>query len=239
MSFFPDIYIGSIKHYSDNVDSAIEKKLVTGCLLLNDLGLDGDDHAEKKIHGGPDRALCHYPREHYTFWKQYYPSHQDIFEAPAFGENLSTVGLNEHNVYIGDIFRWGATLIQVTQPRSPCYKLNLHLEIDNFAQEMQNQGRCGWLYRILQPGKVCSGDALQLLSRNSNISVAEAISIFFNLPYDEEQYRHLLSCCGLSASWSQKLQWRLESEKKESFESRLFGPSGRRNPFPSEGQEQP
>lgn len=81
-------------------------------MQLGDLGLNGDQQAEKKIHGGPDRALCHYPREHYADWIRDFPQQAERFCAPAFGENLSTTGLTEQNVYIGDIFRWGEALIQ-------------------------------------------------------------------------------------------------------------------------------
>ena len=72
------------------------------------------------VSGGPDRALCHYPREHYLYWAREFPEQAELFVAPAFGENLSTDGLTESNVYMGDIFRWGEALIQVSQPRSPC-----------------------------------------------------------------------------------------------------------------------
>ncbi|WP_149806576.1 MOSC domain-containing protein, partial [Salmonella enterica] len=76
--------------------------------------------------------------------------------APACGENLSTNGMTEHNVFIGDIYRWGEALIQVTQPRSPCFKLNFHFAISDMALLMQNSGKTGWLYRVIAPGKVAS-----------------------------------------------------------------------------------
>ncbi len=94
------------------VAPARSAKSVDGELQLGDLGLNGDQQAEKKIHGGPDRALCHYPREHYADWIRDFPQQAERFCAPAFGENLSTTGLTEQNVYIGDIFRWGEALIQ-------------------------------------------------------------------------------------------------------------------------------
>ena len=76
-----------------------------GELMLTELGLEGDEQAEKKVHGGPDRALCHYPREHYLYWAREFPEQAELFVAPAFAENLSTDGLTESNVYMGDIFR--------------------------------------------------------------------------------------------------------------------------------------
>ncbi|WP_117076165.1 MOSC domain-containing protein, partial [Klebsiella pneumoniae] len=101
----------------------------------------------------------------------------DLFCAPAFGENLSTEGLTEKNVYIGDIFRWGEALIQVTQPRSPCFKLNYHFAVSDMAQLMQNSGKTGWLYRVVAGGQVSSDAPLALVSRLSDVSVHEAGAI--------------------------------------------------------------
>lgn len=126
MHYPVNVFTGKVREFEGSRPSAIAKVQVDGELTLTDLGLAGDQQAEKKIHGGPDRALCHYPREHYQHWKTEFPEQADLFVAPAFGENLSTEGLTEKNVFIGDIYRWGDALIQVTQPRSPCFKLNYH-----------------------------------------------------------------------------------------------------------------
>ncbi|VEA79647.1 6-N-hydroxylaminopurine resistance protein [Salmonella enterica subsp. arizonae] len=141
MHYPVEVFTGKIQDYAGSRPSAIAKVQVDGELMLTELGLEGDEQAEKKIHGGPDRALCHYPREHYRYWAQEFPELAERFVAPAFGENLSTDGLTEQNVYIGDIFRWGEALIQVTQPRSPCFKLNYHFAISDMASQMQNVGK--------------------------------------------------------------------------------------------------
>ena len=107
-----NVFTGKIKDYKDSRPSAIAKLQVEGELMLTELGLVGDEQAEMSYHGGPDRALCHYPREHYAHWKTTFPEQAALFFAPAFGENLSTEGLTERNVFIGDIFRWGNALIQ-------------------------------------------------------------------------------------------------------------------------------
>ena len=116
MHYPVDVYTGKIQAYPESKPSAIAKIQVDGELMLTELGLEGDEQAEKVVHGGPDRALCHYPREHYLYWAREFPEQADLFVAPAFGENLSTDGLTESNVYIGDIFRWGEALIQVSAP---------------------------------------------------------------------------------------------------------------------------
>ena len=131
MRYPVDVFTGKVRDYMGSRPSAIAKVQVDGELMLTELELTGDEQAETKIHGGPDRALCHYPREHYQHWRQEFPEQAELFVAPAFGENLSTQGLTEENVFIGDIFQWGDALIQVTQPRSPCFKLNFHFGISN------------------------------------------------------------------------------------------------------------
>lgn len=218
-----EIYIGKIAPYIGHSPSAIEKRAVSGELMLTSLGFEGDEQAETRHHGGPDRALCHYPREHYVYWQNQFPQQADRFVAPLFGENISTIGMTEHDVYIGDIYRWGKTLIQITQPRSPCYKLNVHCDINEFSRTMQNSGRCGWLYRVIIAGKINTEQPLELVSRHSDISVAEALSIAFHSPFDEEQYRRMLAAAGLSASWSKNMQMRILTKSIEGFERRLVG----------------
>ncbi|WP_431224348.1 6-hydroxyaminopurine reductase [Serratia sp. L9] len=220
---YPDVYLGSIRPYEGGRPSAIAKHLVEGAVHLTPLGLAGDEQAEKSYHGGPDRALCHYPREHYDHWRQQFPVQAEQFYSPAFGENISTLGLTEHNVFMGDIFRWGEALIQVTQPRSPCYKLNYHFDIVDMSVLMQQTGRCGWLYRVVSAGAVSRAQPLELVARNSDVSVAEAIGIAWHMPFDEEQYRRLLAVAGLSASWSKTMLARLTTGKVEDFNRRLLG----------------
>lgn len=223
MHYPVNVFVGKIRDYEGSRPSAIGKIQVDGELTLGDLGLEGDEQAEKKIHGGPDRALCQYPREHYADWIREFPQQADLFCAPAFGENLSAEGMTEKNVYIGDIFRWGEALIQVTQPRSPCFKLNFHFAISDMAQRIQNSGKTGWLYRVVAGGVVSCDAPLELASRVSDISVHEAGAIAWHMPFDDEQYHRLLSAAGLSVSWSRTMQKRRLSGKIEDNSRRLSG----------------
>ncbi|WP_316391266.1 6-hydroxyaminopurine reductase [Citrobacter farmeri] len=217
------VFSGKIQDYAGSRPSAIGKIQVDGELMLTELGLEGDEQAETKIHGGPDRALCHYPREHYLYWTREFPEQADQFVAPAFGENLSTDGLTEQNVYIGDIFRWGEALIQVTQPRSPCFKLNFHFGIGDMASLMQNCGKTGWLCSVIAPGMVSADAPLELVSRVSDVSVQEAVAIAWHMPFDDEQYHRLLSAAGLSKSWTRTMQKRRLSGTIEDQSRRLWG----------------
>lgn len=218
-----DVFVGKIRDYQGSRPSAIAKLQVDGELTLTETGIVGDEQAEKSYHGGTDRALCHYPREHYAHWAQMFSQQAALFCAPAFGENLSTSGLTEKNVYIGDIFRWGDALIQVTQPRSPCFKLNFHFGISDMSSQMQSSGRTGWLYRVIAGGNVSAEAPLELVSRVSDVSVYDAAAIAWFQPFDDEQYHRLLSAAGLSASWTRTMQKRRLSGKIEDNSRRLLG----------------
>ncbi|MCS2169066.1 6-N-hydroxylaminopurine resistance protein [Scandinavium sp. TWS1a] len=223
MQYPVNVFTGSVREYEGSRPSAIAKLQVDGELELTECGLVGDEQAEKKIHGGPDRALCHYPREHYADWAREFPEQAELFCAPAFGENLSTLGLTEKNVFIGDIFRWGDALIQVTQPRSPCFKLNYHFGISDMSSLMQSSGKMGWLYRVIMAGKVSSEQPLEVVSRLSDVSVHDAAAIAWHTPYDDEEYRRLLSAAGLSVSWTRTMQKRRLSGHIEDNSRRLWG----------------
>jgi MOSC domain-containing protein YiiM len=223
MRYPMDVFTGSVRQYDGSRPSAIAKRQVDGELELTDRGLVGDEQAEKKIHGGPDRALCHYPREHYAEWAREFPEQADLFCAPAFGENLSTIGMTEKTVFIGDIYRWGEALIQVTQPRSPCFKLNYHFGISDLSSQMQSSGKMGWLYRVIVAGKVSTEQPLELVSRLSDVSVYDAAAIAWYTPYDDEQYRRLLSAAGLSVSWTRTMQKRRLNGQIEDNSRRLWG----------------
>ncbi|MDN2488254.1 6-N-hydroxylaminopurine resistance protein [Kosakonia sacchari] len=218
-----DVFVGKIRDYQGSRPSAIAKLQVEGELMLTETGIAGDEQAEKSYHGGADRALCHYPREHYAHWAHMFPQQAALFCAPAFGENLSTSGLTEKNVFIGDIFRWGDALIQVTQPRSPCFKLNFHFGISDMSTQMQSSGRTGWLYRVIAGGNVSAEAPLELVSRVSDVSVYDAAAIAWFQPFDDEQYHRLLAAAGLSASWTRTMQKRRLSGTIEDNSRRLLG----------------
>lgn len=223
MNYPVAVFAGPVRNYSGGRPSAIAKHAVSGGLMLTEHGLEGDEQAEQGIHGGPDRALCHYPREHHAHWARKFPAQAGRFSAPAFGENLSTVGLTEENVFIGDIFRWGDALIQVTQPRSPCFKLNFHFDIEDLSQHMQNTARVGWLYRVIATGRVGPDAPLELASRVSEVSLRDAASIAWHSPFSDGQCLRLLGAAGLSASWTRTLQKRRLSGEIEGFSRRLWG----------------
>ena len=156
--------------------SAITKAPVTVPeLTLTELNLDGDRQADLTVHGGPDKAVYVYPAEHYPAWAA------DGFEASAadFGENISLTGVIEDDVRIGDVWAWGDALVQVSQPRSPCYKLAMKTGRRDVAPLMIDSLRCGWYLRVLRPGTVPTAGALELVERADAPTIAEVYVVSF------------------------------------------------------------
>lgn len=217
------LYAGDKLTFRDKLASGIDNKSRMETLEVFGDRVAGDAQADPKHHGGPDRVLHHFPREHYGHYRRMglITSGQD---APAMGENISSVGLTEEDIHIGDILSFGEVELQVTQPRSPCFKLNHQYGQRDFALAMQQTGMSGWFYRVLKPGIISCQDALILKQRRTDISVAEAMKLYFRPEFDAAAYDRLLSCEGLAASWVGSLQRRLERGSKEDWQMRLYGP---------------
>lgn len=128
-------------------------------------GLAGDAQGDRKRHGGPDKAVHIYPVAHYTNWARHLPDRADLFTPGTFGENIVLAGPTEADVCIGDMFRLGSALVQLSQARQPCWKLNLRFGLSDMARRVQTSGRTGWYARVLAPGTVAAGDRMVLEAR--------------------------------------------------------------------------
>ena len=155
---------GRIAVFGQGEDSAIAKNRLTGRVRLTRLGIEGDEQADKLHHGGVDKALHHYPFDHYARWDAERPSPL-LTEAGAFGENISTLGLTEDDVCIGDRFRLGSVLVEVSQARKPCWKQGHRLDWPALPKLMVKEGRSGWYYRVIEEGHIEAGDSLALVDR--------------------------------------------------------------------------
>jgi len=145
--------------------SGINKRATPRRLWLGREGLAGDAQGDRKHHGGPEKAVHHYPFDHYAYWRETLGSLDLLARPGAFGENVSTTLLTEPAVAIGDTFRLGGAILQVSQGRQPCWKLNLRFGVPDMAARVQASGRTGWYYRVLEEGFVQAGDTLTLLDR--------------------------------------------------------------------------
>ena len=147
-----------------DVISGIRKHLVTtGTNRVGRLNIEGDGQADLRNHGGVDKAVYCYPSEHLPFWKS--ELGYEMEEAP-FGENLSTLGIIEEEARIGDIWRWGSVVLQISQPRWPCYKLALHSGHANMVKRFVDAGRSGWYLRVLEPGSAGRDEPIVLEARD-------------------------------------------------------------------------
>ncbi len=145
--------------------SAINKVPLSGQVRIGLLGIEGDEQADPLHHGGLDKALHHYPFDHYDHWRETIAAHP-LLDAPgAFGENISTRSWSEADVCIGDRFRLGTALIEISQGRQPCWKQGEHLSHPRLPAKMVKTRRSGWYYRVIETGTVKVGDAIILVDR--------------------------------------------------------------------------
>ena len=155
-------YLG--EHRGHAVTSGIVKRPVTQeSLWLDRLNLEGDGQADLEVHGGPDKAVYAYPSEHFPAWMV--ELHQDLGPA-AFGENLTIAGWLEEDVRIGDKWSWGDALLEICQPRWPCYKLSMHRRSGRIAPRLRETGRTGWYLRVLEPGRVPVAGPIEVVERH-------------------------------------------------------------------------
>ncbi len=178
-------------------------------LFLRKTNLDGDGQADLVNHGGSDKAVCCYPALHYDGWR----IELGLPEMPfgAFGENFTINGLAEADVCIGDVYRLGAVLVQVSQPRQPCWKLARRWRVKDFALRVQQSGRTGWYFRVLAEGVVAPGMPLSLVERPApQWTVERANMVMHHEKSDRALAAELASVASLSMSWKQTLTNRAE-----------------------------
>ena len=145
--------------------SAIGKEPVAGPVRVHRLGLEGDVQADLAVHGGPDKAIHHYPHDHYRFWRGAIGDHPLLADFGAFGENIATEGMTEETVCLGDRYRLGSALVEVSQGRQPCWKLDHRFDGQPVNARMVKARNPGWYYRVLEEGEVTAGDMIELLDR--------------------------------------------------------------------------
>lgn len=210
--------------YARGARSAIDKRARAGRVDCGLLGLTGDEQGDLRVHGGPDKALHHYPSEHYAAWRAEMGAHPLLDAPAAFGENLYTRGLTESDVCLGDCYRVGEALLEVSQARQPCWKLSERFGRAGMAAEVQRTGRTGWYYRVLQPGAVWAGAELVLEARpHPQWPLARLLDVLYRPSLDAAELRAALAL-PLPPNWERLLRRRLESGAVESWDARLSGP---------------
>jgi MOSC domain-containing protein YiiM len=184
------------------VTTGIFKRPVPGRVLVRTLNLEGDRQADLRLHGGPDKAVYAYPSEHYSFWRSELPEIE--FQWGMFGENLTTVGLLENEVNIGDRFRIGSVELVVTQPRMPCYKLNVRFGRKDIVKRFLRSRRMGFYFAVEREGEIGAGDSVARVARDRHgVTVADIARLYIDERSDLPLLRRVLRLEALPDSWRQ------------------------------------
>lgn len=186
--------------------TSIFKSPLEGRVAVRRHNIDGDRQSDLTVHGGPNKAVYCYPSEHYTYWKEQLPD----MNLPwgAFGENLTTEGLTEDAVSIGDRFRVGSSVLRVTQPRMPCFKLGIRFGRADMVKRFWQSGRSGIYFAVVEEGDVAAGDPIERIAGGpEEISVADVVRLYRG----DEKSTDLLDRAlraPLSGSWKEELRER-------------------------------
>ena len=191
---------GTVEWKGEPVPTGIFKEPVTGRRAIGKLGVEGDTIADLRVHGGEDMAVYAYPGEHYAYWRGELPD----MELPwgMFGENLTTAGLLEDTVHLGDRFRVGTAELMVTVPRIPCYKLGAKFGRADMVKRFLQSGRSGFYFRVIQEGDVGTGDRIEELGRDAaGVSVTEFLAIYTGKVKDLAALQRVAAVEALPQSW--------------------------------------
>ena len=186
--------------------SGIFKRRIAGRVEVNALGIVGDEHADMRVHGGAEKALHQYCADNYAALKAAFPGAANDLVLGAIGENISASTLSEKNVHIGDTFRIGTVLAQVSQPRSPCWKINHRFGAPEMSTFVANHHITGWYYRVLEGGHIEEGDEITLIERQTErCSIDEFWCVQLSHRPDVADLEAITQIPGLCPEWRQRL----------------------------------
>ena len=201
-----------VEWHGRTVTTGIFKEPVEGRVALRRLNLDGDRQADLTVHGGEAKAVYCYPLAHYEFWKAELPGRH--LPMGVFGENFTTDGLLESNVFLGDRFSIGSAEVVVTQPRLPCYKLGIKFQSDDMVKRFLLSGRTGFYVAVTREGNVAAGDTVVSIERDpSSVPVSEVTRLYVTKQYSDEDVvsvRRMLYIAALPDSWKGYFRERLQ-----------------------------
>ena len=186
------------------VVTSIFKAPVQGRLCVRKHNIQGDRQADLRVHGGPNKAVYAYPSEHYTYWNLQLPGAE--LGWGAFGENLTLLGLTEEDAQIGDRYQVGSSVLEVTQPRMPCFKLNLRFKRSDMVKRFWASGYSGIYFAVHREGELESGDKIRLLHREADsLSIADVVRLYKRETQDEAVFQRAFRS-SLSGSWKQEIR---------------------------------
>jgi MOSC domain-containing protein YiiM len=189
----------------ETVRTSIFKSPVAGRVRVRAQNIDGDRQSDLSVHGGIDKAVYGYASEHYPFWR----SELGLAELPwgSFGENLTTDGVTEEELCIGDRIRCGSAELAATQPRQPCYKLGVRFGRPDVVRRFQKSGRSGFYFAVTREGEIGAGDSIELVKTTGDrISIADATRAFYDRRADPALLRRLAALPALAGGWREHFQ---------------------------------
>ena len=191
------------------VQTGIFKDPVDRSVKIKKLNLAGDQQADLTVHGGAEKAVYAYPAEHYEYWRKKLP---DVpFSWGKFGENLTTEGLTEDTLCIGDRLKVGAASLMVTQPRMPCYKLALRFDREDMIKHFLASQRSGFYLSVIEEGEVHAGSKLEILSRDPHrVAVVDIARLYLGQARDPELLHRAVNVSALPQSWKAELAVRAD-----------------------------
>ncbi|HHF2852976.1 TPA: MOSC domain-containing protein [Vibrio diabolicus] len=219
------VLAGKTVPYAHGAQSAINKQVLPERQHATELGFTSDEQGDPRFHGGIQKALHIYPSEHYPIWQQELGERTIFQSAGGFGENISSEGVNESTICLKDKIRIGSTLLEVSQGRMPCWKLNVRFDQYDMARRLQDTLRTGWYFRVLEEGDIGAGDEIILCERPyPEWPLARIMGAVFTGCLNREELTQL-SELPLVESWGKLVERRLETGEVEDWEMRLVGPT--------------
>lgn len=217
MNRIAGLYVGGITTLEpEGQSTGIYKLASKSPLQLTREGFSGDVQADRRVHGGPEKAVHHYAAENYAPLAAAFPATAGTLVPGGLGENVSSSGWNEAGVCIGDVFRLGRAVVQVSQPRSPCWKINHKFGTPGMSRFIAEQGITGWYYRVVEEGEVAPDDVFELLERPSpGVSLARLWQVSLTHRPAIDELTQLIATPGLNPGWVDKLaerrSWLIEN----------------------------
>jgi len=217
MSRIAGLYVGGITTLEpEGQSTGIFKQPSRSPLQLTREGFSGDAQADRRAHGGPEKAVHHYAAENYAPLAAAFPAAAGALVPGGLGENVSSSGWTEAGVCIGDVFRLGRAVVQVSQPRSPCWKINHKFGAPGMSQFVAEQGITGWYYRVVEEGEVAPDDVFELLERPSpGVSLTRLWQVSLTHRPAIDDLTQLIATVGLNRGWVEKLaerrDWLMEN----------------------------
>lgn len=198
----------------DNRATGIFKSEVHSAVLVGRNGLAGDVQAERRVHGGPEKAVHLYPVRNYALLAEAFLEVRKLLVPGSLGENLSVAGWDEANVCIGDIFRLGKSIIQVSQPRTPCWKIDSRFGVEGMTRFIDQSGLAGWYFRVIEEGMAAPESEFTLIQRGAHeVTVDRLLATWREHRPAAEVLESIASIPALSANWVKKLRDRAERLK--------------------------